>query len=93
MPAVFRAYPAPVIRNSDYRQRTGNNALGMPPPPLHARCGSHEHSQQLIAALADMAQAGEPLPSLIYVNVTYPLALTLWSAARGGSITFRFAAR
>jgi hypothetical protein len=35
---------------------------GMPPPPRTRRAAGHQHQEHLVAALARLAEAGEPLP-------------------------------
>src|ERR1700758_2629976 len=60
MPGVFPDYPAPVIRNTDTGTEMVTMRWGMPTAP-HGRAAGHEHPQHVIAALARLAQAGEPL--------------------------------
>jgi putative SOS response-associated peptidase YedK len=60
MPGVFPDYPAPVIRNTDTGTEIGTMRWGMPPPPRTA--AGHQHPQHVVAALAWLAQAGEPMP-------------------------------
>ena len=62
MPGVFPDYPAPVIRNTGRRTRNDDDALGHAAATAHRRAAGHQHPQHVIAALARLAQAGEPLP-------------------------------
>jgi hypothetical protein len=57
MPGVFPDYPAAVIRNTDTRREMVRHA----PTAVHRRLPGHEHSQYIIAALAHVAKAGEPM--------------------------------
>src|SRR6187401_2893462 len=52
MPGVFPDYPAPVVRNT--MEHTAAAA--------HRRAAGHQHPQHVLAALAWLAQAREPLP-------------------------------
>jgi len=62
MPGVFPDYPAPVIRNTDAGTEMMTMRWGMPPPPRTGWAAGHQHPQHVIAALARLAEAGEPLP-------------------------------
>ena len=53
MPGVFPDYPAPVIRN------TGHAATA-----AHRGAAGHQHQEYVVAALARLAEAGEPLHHL-----------------------------
>ena len=61
MPGVFPDYPAPVIRNIRHRERVVDDALGHAAATAHRRAAGHQHPQHVIAALARLAEAGEPL--------------------------------
>jgi putative SOS response-associated peptidase YedK len=61
MPGVFPDYPAPVVCNTETGRELSMMRWGMPPPPKFGGAG-HQHPQHVIAALAHVAQAGEPLP-------------------------------
>jgi putative SOS response-associated peptidase YedK len=63
MPGVFPDYPAPVIRNTDEGEgrELAMMRWGMPPPPRTGGSAGHQHAEPVVAALARMAQAGEPL--------------------------------
>jgi putative SOS response-associated peptidase YedK len=58
MPGVFPDFPAPFIRNADAEREMTMMRWGMPPPP---RAGGYEYPQYDVAALARLAEAGEPL--------------------------------
>jgi putative SOS response-associated peptidase YedK len=60
MPGVFPDYPAPVVRNAGDSRGLTVMRWGMPPPP---RTGGPPvtYPQHVVAALARMAQAGEPM--------------------------------
>ena len=60
MPGVFPDYPAPVIRNTE-TARDDPDALGHAAATAHGRAAGHQHPQHVIAALARLAEAGEPL--------------------------------
>jgi putative SOS response-associated peptidase YedK len=64
MPGVFPDYPAPVIRNTG--EGEGRELVmmrwGMPPPP---HSGGDQHPQHQLAALAWLAEAGEPLSGAV----------------------------
>ena len=62
MPGVFPDYPAPVVRNTGDRARTRPDALGHAAAAAHRRAAGHQHPQHVVAALARLAEAGEPLP-------------------------------
>ena len=62
MPGVFPDYPAPVIRNTDSGTELANHALGHAAATAHRRPAGHQHPQHIIAALADVAPAGEQVP-------------------------------
>jgi putative SOS response-associated peptidase YedK len=64
MPGVFPDYPAPVIRNTETGTEMALMRWGMPPPP---RTGGPPitNPQHVLAALARLAKAGEPLPSAV----------------------------
>ena len=61
MPGVFPDYPAPVIRNTDSGTEITLMRWGMPATAEDRRPAGHEHPQHLLAALARLAEAGEPL--------------------------------
>ena len=61
MPGVFPDYPAPVIRNTDTGTRVDHDALGHAAATAHWRPAGHQHPQHVVAALARLAEAGEPL--------------------------------
>ena len=61
MPGVFPDYPAPVVRNAD-GERADHDALGHAAATAHRRAAGHQHPQHVIAALARLAEAGEPMP-------------------------------
>jgi putative SOS response-associated peptidase YedK len=62
MPGVFPDYPAPVIRNAGTERELVLMRWGMPPPPRAGGPPVTNSPQHLIAALAWLAQAGEPMP-------------------------------
>jgi putative SOS response-associated peptidase YedK len=64
MSGVFPDYPAPVIRNADAGSgwELAMMRWGMPPPPRTGGAAGHQHPQHVIAALARLAEAGEPMP-------------------------------
>jgi putative SOS response-associated peptidase YedK len=62
MPGVFPDYPAPVVRNTDAGTEMVTMRWGMPAATAHRRAAGHQHPQHVVAALARLAQAGEPLP-------------------------------
>ena len=62
MPGVFPDYPAPVVRNAEQRTRDDHDALGHAAAAADRRPAGHQHPQHLVAALARLAEAGEPLP-------------------------------
>jgi putative SOS response-associated peptidase YedK len=62
MPGVFPDTPAPVVRNTGH----GTELIPMRSAcrlPSQRRCSGNQHSQHLLAALARLAEAGEPLPN------------------------------
>ena len=61
MPGVFPDYPAPVVRNTERWHRNGDHAMGHATAAAHRRAAGHQHPQHVIAALARLAQAGEPM--------------------------------
>ena len=61
MPGVFPDYPAPVIRNTDSGRELTHDAVGHAAAAAARRAAGHQHPQHVIAALARLAQAGEPL--------------------------------
>ena len=61
MPGVFPDYPAPVIRNTD-TGRDDPDAVGHAAATAHRRAPGHQHPQHVVAALARLAEAGEPVP-------------------------------
>ena len=61
MPGVFPDYPAPVVRNTDTGTEMTLMRWGMPPPPAHRRTVCHQRPEYIIAALARLAEVGEPL--------------------------------
>ena len=63
MPGVFPDYPAPVIRNTDTGTEMTLMRWGMPPPPKIG--GPPVTNIRLLAALARLAEAGEPLPGAV----------------------------
>jgi hypothetical protein len=63
MPGVFPDYPAPVIRNTDEGEgrELDPRAVGHAATTAHRRPAGHQHPQHVIAALAHVAQAGDPV--------------------------------
>jgi hypothetical protein len=61
MPGVFPDYPAPVVRNAGDDRELTMMRWGMPPPPRTGSAAGHQHPQHVIAALARLAEAGEPV--------------------------------
>ena len=61
----FPGLSRPVIRNADSRHRNGDDALGHAAAAAHRRPAGHEHPQHVVAALARLAEAGEPLPGAV----------------------------
>ena len=61
MPGAFPDYPAPVVRNTDSGARVEHDAVGHAAASAHRRAAGHQHPQHVIAALARLAEAGEPL--------------------------------
>jgi putative SOS response-associated peptidase YedK len=59
MPGVFPDYPAPVIRNNDAGTEMVTMRWGS--ATAHRRAAGHQHPQHVIAALARLAEAGEPV--------------------------------
>jgi putative SOS response-associated peptidase YedK len=61
MTGVFPDYPAPVVRNAGSERE-----LTMTPGDAAAteirRAAGHQHPQHVVAALAGLAETGEPLP-------------------------------
>ena len=53
--------PLPSVRTADYAAANPPYALGMPPPAAHGRAADHQHPQSVIAALAPLVEAREPL--------------------------------
>ena len=62
MPGVFPDYPAPVVRNAGAERDMGDDALGNAAAFKCRRSACHQHSQHHVAALARLAEAGNPLP-------------------------------
>jgi putative SOS response-associated peptidase YedK len=62
MPGVFPDYPAPVVRNTDTDRELITMRRGLPPPPRAGGPPGHQRPQHFVAALARLAQAGEPVP-------------------------------
>jgi hypothetical protein len=60
MPGVFPDYPAPSAQCWG-RSRDGHDALGNAATAAHGRPACNQYPQHVIAALAGLAQAGEPL--------------------------------
>jgi hypothetical protein len=44
-----------------HRDGDGDDALGYATTVAHGRAASHEHPQHILAALAQLAQAGDPM--------------------------------
>lgn len=65
MPGVFPDYPAPVIRNTEAPHRDDPDAVGHAATATNQRAIRHQHSQYIIAALARLAEAREPLPCAV----------------------------
>ena len=65
MPGVFPDYPAPAVRNTDSGTRIGDHAVGHAAATAHRRTAGHQHPQHVIAALARLAEAREPLPCAV----------------------------
>jgi hypothetical protein len=63
MPGVFPDYPASVVRNAGTERETRRDALGHAATATNAGATCHQHPQHVIAALAHVAEAGEPVPS------------------------------
>jgi putative SOS response-associated peptidase YedK len=61
MPGVFPDYPAPVIRNAGDAEEMVLMRWGMPPPPRTGGPPVTNVRNTFVAALARMAQTGEPL--------------------------------
>jgi putative SOS response-associated peptidase YedK len=61
MSGVFPDYPAPVVRDTGAEREMVLMRWGMPPPPRTGGPPGHEHPQHVVAALAGMPQAGEPV--------------------------------
>jgi putative SOS response-associated peptidase YedK len=61
MPGVFPDYPAPVVRNTEGGREMAMMRWGMPPPP-RTPGAPVTTSAHVVAALAHLAQAREPLP-------------------------------
>jgi putative SOS response-associated peptidase YedK len=61
MPGVFPDYPAPFIPNTDPGTEMVKMRWGMPPPPRTGGPPFYQHPQHVLAALAEVGQAGEPL--------------------------------
>ena len=61
MPGVFPDYPAPVIRNTDAGTELTLMRWGMPPPPRR-RTARHQYQEHVVPSLAEVAEAGKPLP-------------------------------
>jgi putative SOS response-associated peptidase YedK len=57
MPGVFPDFPAPVVRNVRTDRELSMMRWGMPPPPKF----SYQHPQHVVAALAGVVEAGEPM--------------------------------
>src|SRR4051812_4963577 len=62
MPGVFPDYPAPVIRNAAEEREMTLMRWGMAGAAEVRRAAGHQHPQPQCAALARLAEAGEPLP-------------------------------
>jgi putative SOS response-associated peptidase YedK len=60
MPGIFPDYPAPVVRNTDTGRELTMMRWGMP-PPAHRRPARDQYPQHVVAALARLAQAREPV--------------------------------
>ena len=60
MPGVFPDYPAPVVRNVGTDRELAMMRWGMPAPAIRRSAG-HQHPQHVVAALAGLATAGEPM--------------------------------
>jgi putative SOS response-associated peptidase YedK len=62
MPGVFPDYPAPVVRNVGADRELTMMRWGIAPSAANRRAAGHQHPQHVVAALAGLAQAGDPLP-------------------------------
>ncbi|MFK4502862.1 putative SOS response-associated peptidase YedK [Bradyrhizobium japonicum] len=63
MPSVFPNDPAPVVRNGNSGERElAMMRWSMPPPSRFGRPAGDERAQHHLAALARLAETGEPLP-------------------------------
>jgi hypothetical protein len=61
MPGVFPDYPAPVVRNSDAERELMMMRWGMPSPPKFGGAPVTIIRNNVVAALARLAEAGNPL--------------------------------
>jgi SOS response associated peptidase (SRAP) len=61
MPGVFPDYPAPVVRKRRPRAGDGDDALENAATATRWRIPGHKHQEHVVAALAGLAQAREPL--------------------------------
>jgi putative SOS response-associated peptidase YedK len=61
MPGVFPDYPAPVVRNAGSERELTMMRWGMPPPPKFGGPPVTTFAH-LVAALAQLAEAGKPVP-------------------------------
>jgi putative SOS response-associated peptidase YedK len=62
MPGVFPDYSAPVVRNAGAERELTMMRWGMPTASEVRRGARHQHPEYLVAALAWLAEAGEPMP-------------------------------
>lgn len=62
MPGVFPDYPAPVIRNAGDAEEMVLMRWACPPATQDRGAVGHQHPQFVLAALARLAEAGEPQP-------------------------------
>jgi putative SOS response-associated peptidase YedK len=61
MPGVFPDYPAPVIRNGESGTELAMMRWGHAATAAHGWPAGHQHPQHIVAALARLAQAREPV--------------------------------
>jgi hypothetical protein len=62
MPGVYPDYPAPVVRNTEGGRELAVMRWGMPPPARSGGFPVTNIRNNVIAALARLAETGEPLP-------------------------------
>src|SRR3981189_2174701 len=61
MPGVFPDYPAPVVRNAGAERELTMMRWGHAATAKVRRGAGHQHPQRVVAGLAGLAEAGEPL--------------------------------